>query len=347
MPTFESNNNKTMMKKITLLAAMALSMSLAFGQTPKTITQLRANDAIGVPLDTITRISTTGVVYGPNSNKFKSSGGLTFILNDHSYGIKVYSTRSFGYSLTDGDSVYVVGTVKFFRGGAELTTSAGDTIIKLGTGVKDAPMVVTKLDSERYEGTLIRLNGVDMNTVVSGSSFGQWGPSGTFSSFSAFFNPGQKNNVIFIDSNVNSTLFFWSKPSGIYDIVGFGAQFTSKTAVTQLGSGYQIIPRDTNDFIKKTNVGVNEITKDVLAAYVYPNPTSSNINVYMSFDKSEVITAHVYDLSGREVATNSYDMTKGDNTVSINTNNINTGLYILSVTSASGKSMSTKVNIIK
>jgi cytochrome c-type biogenesis protein CcmE len=335
------------MKKITTLCLFILAISAgAFAQTPKTITQLRTNDANGLPNggDTATQIMTTGIVYGPNTNKYRTTGGMTFILNDHQAGIKVYATRSFGYTFHEGDSVMVIGTCKNFRGEAELDarySNQMDSIIYLGPGTLDAPTVVSQLD-EQSESKLIKLLNIDMSTVVAGTSLGQWGINPAYSNFTAWFGPGSVNNAIFIDSFMSYALYTMPKPTGIYNIVGFGAQFKSTAPFT--ATGYQIIPRSPADFIPVS--GIDDVNNDVLAASVYPNPASTKVGVSLNGERDETVTTRIFDIAGREVMTQSDEISKGANFLTYDVKNLQSGIYVVDVRTAT-KSLVTKVSIEK
>lgn len=340
------------MKKLsTLVLLLAVMGGAAQAQTAKTISQLRVNDANGIPNngDTLSRVSTTGVVYGPNTNKYRTTGGLTFILNDHQAGVKVYSTRAFGYTFHEGDSIKVVGTMSDFKGEAELVTHAGDTIILLGQGTLDAPVVVPDLGSngEAQESQLIELDNIDMGTVAEGSANGDWGIYGTSTYFTAWFNPAtmHDNNSIYIDSFCNQAMFLSPKPHGIYNIVGFGAQHIGSTG--NLAGGYQIVPRSLDDFHFVSNsVGIHDLAAESLEAAVYPNPACSKVNVQFVFDKNETASATITDVSGRVVLAQSVEVINGENVVTFNTANLATGMYVLTMNTSS-KSLISKITISK
>lgn len=340
------------MKKIsTLVLLFAALCGTTNAQTPMTISQLRVNDANGVPNngDTTTRVSTTGVVYGPNTNKYRTTGGLTFVLNDHSAGLKVYSTRSFGYTFHEGDSIMIVGRMNTFKGEAELDTKAGDTIVVIAQGTLDAPTVVPDLGSngEAQESKLIQLNNIDMATVGEGTALGQWGIYQTNTNFTAWFNTAtlHDNNSIFIDSFMNQAMFLSPKPRGIYNIVGFGAQHIGNSG--GLTSGYQIIPRSLNDFQFVSNsVGINDLASESLEAAVYPNPASTKVNVQFVYDQNETAAATITDLAGRVVLSQSVAVENGENVVTFNTASLSTGMYVLTL-STSTKSLISKISIAK
>ena len=331
------------MKKLSILILLIVGLiTTSSAQAPpfKSIDSLRIIDANGLPNrgDTLTRVSTIGIVYGPNTNKYRTSGGLTFILNNHTAGTKVYSTRSFGYTFHEGDSIMIYGTIKNFGGEAEFQTKAGDTIIVLGQGHLDAPIVVTNMD-ESTEAKLIELDNIDMSTVATGGVCG-WGPFGK-SYFTACYlvNNSATNHGIYIDSFESVALFFWPKPTGLYNIVGFGSQHVNTAPFTTVG--YQIVPRDTTDFHKVT-VGIHDV-KNNLNAVVFPNPASSMLNVAFEYGKEESATIRITDMTGRVMMTEVKTITSGDNMISLNTANYATGMYVIEVYTAE-KSLVAKFN---
>jgi len=91
--------------------------------------------------------------------------------------------------------------------------------------------------------------------------------------------------------------------------------------ITDLPNYYSI----DNIIVTGTVLGINEIKNSVVS--VYPNPSNGNINISSRIDLGEA-TISIYDINGRKVF--NQEVTIHDS-VNVNAENLNTGLYILHV----------------
>ena len=82
---------------------------------------------------------------------------------------------------------------------------------------------------------------------------------------------------------------------------------------------------------------------------VYPNPASNQININLGLNSDEVMSINITDINGREIMqiANQSKMHFGDNILSLNTSNLNTGTYIITARSISGKIITSKLQITK
>jgi len=321
------------MKKLSSLLILFFAMSAAsFAQfNPISVDSVRINNANGVPVDSGQVVTVTGIVYGPNA--YPTQNGYAFMLRGNALSIKVYSKGKFGYTFNEGDSVIVVGTSSTYHGQAEIDPSyavAGDTIIKVGTGTIQAPQVVSVI-SEVNESQLIQINNVNM-------AGNNWTVPHAKHSFSVHVG----SIYLFIDSFMSPDL--WNLPAapvGIYNIVGFGSQYS---AAYPYNNGYSLQPRSLADFIQ-VNVGIHDVENNLTAA-VFPNPASTKLTVTFDYDKEEAYTAKITDLTGRVVLSDEGKVVNGENTLVYNTANLSNGMYILELHTAE-KSLATKINIAK
>lgn len=323
------------MKKLSSLFAIAfifLSIGSNAQFTQITVDSARVNNALGVPVDSGMAVELSGIVYGPNG--YPTANGDVFMLKGANLGIKVYSKGTFSYTVNTGDSVIVRGTLSTYHGQAEVQLSylnAGDTIIKVGTGQVDSPLLVGII-SEADESILIQVNNVDMSTQTG------WTVPHTKHSF----NVNVGSLYLFIDSFLSPDLWNLSvAPVGVYNIVGFGSQYG---ASEPWQGGYSLQPRSLSDFHLVAN-GINTIESNLTAA-VYPNPASTKLTVTFDFDKQEQYTARITDLTGRVVLTETGNVTPSANTFTYNTAALNNGMYIYELHFAD-KNLITKVSIAK
>jgi Secretion system C-terminal sorting domain len=321
------------MKKLSALLIFFIAVTFASkAQSIISVDSARTNNANGVPVDSGLVVEVTGVVYGPNA--YPTPNGDVFMLRGQNLSIRVYSSGTFGYTVHDGDSVTVIGTLSTYHGDAEINLKynvAGDTIIKLpGTGTVLPPYVVSVI-GENDESQLIQVNNIDMS-LQSG-----W----TVPHPKHSFNVHVGSIYLFIDSFMSPDLWNLSAaPTGVYNIVGFGSQYASSYPYN---NGYSIQPRSLADFHLVS--GINEAT-GTLAAAVYPNPASTKLTVTFSYDQRDAYTAHITDLTGRVVMADAGEVMSGDNTIEFNTTNLTNGMYILEVRT-SDKVLTSKINIAK
>lgn len=322
------------MKKISVLLLFSLAFAFASKAQISTMTvdSARVNNANGVPVDSGLNVQVTGIVYGPNS--YPTPNGDVFMLQGDSLGIKIYSKDTYGYTITTGDSVLVIGTLSTYHGQAEIDltyTSNIDTIIKLGTGHIDTPRVVTVI-GESDESSLIQVNNVNMN-IQSG-----W----TLPHTKHDFNVNCGSIWLFIDSFMSPDVWnLAAAPVGTYNIVGFGSQYAS---TYPYNDGYSLQPRDMADFHLVAS-GISNIENKLMAA-VFPNPASTKLTVTFDYDKEGPYTMLITDITGRAVISESGNVINGVNTLVYNTSSLSDGMYILELRTAE-KSLTTKISISK
>ncbi len=198
----------------------------------------KVNLTTGVADSNGVRVTVRGVVYGGNQRV----SGLQFVMRDETGGITAFITsKNFGYTVTEGDSLEVQGIVTTFRGLVEIGTL--DTVVLLGTGkTLKAPTVVAKAD-ESSENDLIRINNVKFITAPAG---GVWPTASTNISVT-----NENGDTVVV--RVLSTFAIAGKPlpsTPTFDIIGLGAQFSTSATAPYPFNGYQLFPRTQNDVIE-------------------------------------------------------------------------------------------------
>jgi predicted extracellular nuclease len=194
------------------------------------IATVTTNDANGVADSSGVQCELRGVVYGVD---MQGSASVSFTVIDPTGGIGVFSSNDYGYTVTEGDSVHIPGTIGQFNG---LTQINPDTIILVATGsALINPAVVTALD-ESTESELVRINGVSLVDPT------QWPASG--SSANVDLTDGTNTYLMRIDSDTD--VDGMPAPTGNFDVVGLGGQFDNSSP---FDGGYQILPRYMPDII--------------------------------------------------------------------------------------------------
>lgn len=241
---------------------------------------LRANDEAGVPELIGTQCEIRGRVHGVNTNP----AGLQFTLIDPTNGIGVFRQMGdVGYTVQEGDSVHVIGTVDFFNG---LTQVSADTVMLMATGLEPyAPQVVTEL-SEETESNVVMLNCVMLLDTA------QW--TGEGPGFNVDVNDGTNVHRVRIYAAVD--LYGAPAPTGFLHVSGIGGQFDSSAPYD---SGYQLSPRYSADIVvagEECFTGVN--SKAMINLLVYPNPATNELRVAGDQNISEI---RIIDHSGKVV----------------------------------------------
>jgi hypothetical protein len=190
------------------------------------IADLTSIDALGVADSLGVYCAVRGVVYG---NNFRAAGsGLEFTLIDQTDGIGVFDfADDFGYTVAEGDSIELRGTIGQFNGLIQLDP---DTLIFFtANNTLHAPLVVTTLD-EVSESDLVQIDGVWLVDPL------QW--TGTGSGFNVDVTDGTNTYLMRIDAEVD--LYSMPAPTGTFDLCGLGSQYDFSSPYDE---GYQIFPR--------------------------------------------------------------------------------------------------------
>ena len=95
-----------------------------------------------------------------------------------------------------------------------------------------------------------------------------------------------------------------------------------------------------------TATGIQENHGNISRVSVYPNPSSSQVNVNVNLATSEKTAITVYNLMGQPVYTKNYDFNAGENLVNIPVDQLATGMYTVLVSSTSG-AYQTKISVVK
>lgn len=234
-------------------------------------------DAAGVADSIGVFCSISGVVYGVNMR----TTGLQFTLIDPTDGIGVFSsTNDFGYTVTEGDSIEIQGTIDQFNG---LTQITPDTVIfHTANNNLKIPTVVTALD-EATESDLVRIDDVWLVDVA------QW--TGAGSGFNVDITDGTNTYTMRIDAEVD--LYSLPAPTGHFNLCGIGGQFDSSSPFDE---GYQIFPRYNDDIKIIVDLGADftacgDATLDAGWADVVWSTTATSQTISVTADGTYYVDA--------------------------------------------------------
>ncbi|MEI6506843.1 MAG: T9SS type A sorting domain-containing protein [Bacteroidota bacterium] len=180
-----------------------------------------------------------GLVYGFNQRT--PSAGTQFLLRDNTGGVTVFHvSKTFGYTVAEGDSVVVPGIVQTYRG---LIEFAPDTIIKVGSAKTiKIPTVITTL-VEANENDLVKMNNLMFYATPTG---GVWPAA----SANVLCHTQNLTDTIIVRVLTGSALAGAPLPTAsLFNIVGMVQQFSTSSAAPYAFNGYEILPRTTSDVI--------------------------------------------------------------------------------------------------
>ncbi|MBD79042.1 MAG: hypothetical protein CL840_09000 [Crocinitomicaceae bacterium] len=201
---------------------------------------LTTNNSSGVADSNGVKCSIIGVVYGVDMAGTSSSNNQ-FTVIDATGGIQVFKFGGFtpSYTVTEGDSVIVAGTISQFNG---LTQLSPDTmaVIKSNAALK-SPTAVTSL-GESTESDLVEIDSVK---VINSS---QWPSSGSNANVDIETTSGD-TLVMRIDRDTDIDDSLTTAPVGLFKVIGLGGQFDASSPYT---SGYQLLPRYRQDIVAAT-----------------------------------------------------------------------------------------------
>jgi hypothetical protein len=240
----------------------------------------------------------TGIVHGID---FQGGNFVQFVIIDQTGGITVFSTKSYGYTVNEGDEVVVQGKI------AEsncLTQIAADTIIAISPGNPlVTPLVTTTLDEEA-ESELIELTNL---TLVNPT---QW--LGNGNSFNVEVTNGTTTYTMRIDNDCE--LSSMPAPATTFTARGLGGQFDNNSPCD---GGYQFLPRYADDITLLINTE-NEILGHEIS--LYPNPASDRVYIRTEI---EFDVATVSNVLGQTQQT----ILRPGNTIDVSS--LKAGIYVL------------------
>ncbi len=236
----DANEDRTIMFALqnanngALLGTSELEVTIDDDDTQVVITDIAivaAVDVDGVAVNNGADFTIAGIVHGVNMN----AAGLSFTIIDQTGGIGLYSgTPLSDYTVTEGDSVVVEGSVNQFNG---LTQISPTSIVLVSQGNNTmTPIVVTALD-ENIESNVVKLECVFIPDPS------QW--TGNGSGFNVTVeNADGIQFALRIDDDVD--LYSAPVPTGGFNVTGIVGQFDNSSPFL---SGYQIFPRYAADIV--------------------------------------------------------------------------------------------------
>ena len=299
--------------------------SITFPVMP--IDSVRAEDANGVPLLLNQTVTVRGVV-----TTHHELGTSLVYFESSTAGLIGFDT-AFCSGVTRGDSVLVTGKVTQFNGLTELQPVYSYSIIASARTVNPVtvtPSIIRNPTGEQYEGMLIKINGITQVKTTGGVPVTVWTVTGSGTNYRIFAGSDSCDIRIYAASNIANTNIL----AFPFNVTAVQSQFSSSPPYN---SGYQVIPRDLNDFAAVT--GVTQTSTTVPNIYSlkqnYPNPFNPATNIEFNLPKSSFATLKIFDILGREIETLVNDnLQKGAYKISFNASNYASGIYYYKLTAS-------------
>ncbi len=226
------------------------------------------------------RCALRGVVYGVNLGPLGTPNGLTFTLIDNTGGIQVLkpSGGTFGYNVTEGDSVLVYGRIAQSNGMVQLTQL--DTLYKLASNRTLRSAKLLGILGETTESDLVKFNLVKLSNPNAWPSTAM-APNTTVT-LKVKTASDSFDMVIDSETDIDGK----PAPTGFFNLTGIGAQLD---ASSPFNSGYRIMPRRMADVVNL-----------VVPVFNFTAPTSSAIE---NRDSTNGFTLQCANLSSNQQIT--------------------------------------------
>ncbi|PIU46056.1 MAG: hypothetical protein COS95_00575, partial [Ignavibacteriales bacterium CG07_land_8_20_14_0_80_59_12] len=221
-----------------LPSSLKVNPSTLIHGTPRTIASVKRNNSSGVPLLLDRWVTIRGTV--TVATQF---GGPAYI-QDTTAGMAVYDS-TFEQACTIGDDVTITGKISQYNGLTELKNAVALAFNGGGNDVTPLRLRLSDIANdgaggvERYEGMLVRVDSVTVNTS-------SWAVSGSGSNYVLYDGRGDSIQIrIMADIDIANT----SAPQGEFSVVGVVGQFQRNPPFI---GGYQLMPRSLLDIIAET-----------------------------------------------------------------------------------------------
>ena len=302
-------------------ANVSITVNCAQNYPPKTIAEVTGNDAAGVASSINSFCQLKGIVYGVDYNGLNP---IQLFMIDATGGISLFSNKTFGYVVVEGDEITVQGRISQFNG---LTQISPDTLWKSGTGSLKIAANVTDLD-ESTESEFVKLSNL---TFVDP---GQW-TTGIGTGFTIDVqDPGGKIFKIRIDNDID--LFNTVVPNfSMFSVSGLGSQFDNTSPFIE---GYQLLPRRTVDI--DGIVSTKEANRES-DFFISPNPAYDNITIFLrkNYSDLKLVSSTGHLLETRKIGSD-------EKILNLNSHKLSAGFYYIFLSNGE-EVRSSKVIVIK
>lgn len=186
------------------------------------------------------------------------------------------------------------------------------------------PLTTDIIDNDSLSYEIAMCKG-SLGAITPGFNYPNAGAAGTFS-----INPvtgllSWCNPQLAGDYNVVIKITEWRKDdNGIYYVVGY-------------------VERDTQLSLSNCT-GIDELIESENIVSIFPNPTNENLSVSFNQPNEELFTIELFDVAGRKIKTfENRELISKQNTITVNIENIQTGIYFLKISGSNNTSITKKI----
>ena len=326
------------MKNLILFFVYLLLFTSSASSQWITIDSARSQDTSGVSLLLTQSITTRGVV-----TTHREFGGSLVYFQVNTAGYVGFDT-AFCNRVKRGDSIEVTGVVTQFSGLTELTPVTNLTIFDTGNVVTPKTVTCSQVrnNGEAYEGMLIKISGVTAVRTFAGVDITTWTVGGSGTNYRIFAGGDSCDIRIYATTNIANQPVH----SFPFDVVAECSQF--KFSAPFIG-GYQILPRDLNDFTGVTGAGsVSTVIPDKFSLEQnYPNPFNPVTNLEFGISDLGFVSLKVYDVLGKELKILVNEIRQpGNYKIEFDGSNLTSGIYFYTL-NADGYSETKRMILLK
>jgi hypothetical protein len=259
-----------------------------------TLSEIRENDGSGVPVLDGTFVITEGIA--TMEDRLIQADITSFYFQDADAGCNIFG-GTVPQGIAAGDCLRVSGWVGAFRGLTEIEGSgSGNCVFScqvIGhTDVPEPAILTCNSFFEAYEGMLVTIEDV---TILGGDA---WPTEGN----DADIEITDGNGSIIMRIDKETTVDGSPEPEGAFNVTGIMTQYDFDAPYD---ADYQLFPRYPSDIdpIDAADDPIGEITPvEFRFDGAFPNPFNSTTNIRFTVGNARDLTVRVFDLLGREVA---------------------------------------------
>ncbi len=137
------------------------------------------------------------------------------------------------------------------------------------------------------------------------------------------------NPIMYTYTDNNGDFSFSGLDYGDYNIFADLTAYTTTVKFISISSSNPLINDVSINLSEFTDIEQNEKPENIVK--IFPNPVKDKLNININADKSGEIILEIRNIIGKELFTEKKSITKGVNSISINTNELDEGIYLLSV----------------
>ncbi len=175
-----------------------------------------------------------------------------------------------------------------------------------------------------YSGTLTTKKGTFSNVIVQHSNF---------VSKNNFTIGGKRGKFV-------SNKYFWYKPN----YRGYIFEYSELSRLDSITGALVLTDRSANALVSSNISATSDLEINSISS-IFPNPTSALLNISIKAQKSERVLISIVDITGKEWKAFQENINQGDQTLTINVNDLNAGGYFLIMKDVNGTTLGNSVFI--